>query len=35
LVLTGPKVRRWGFWVQGLWTKSYKYFHHWGNHPCD
>jgi hypothetical protein len=41
LVLTGPKVRRWGFWVGGRrglyarFVKSYRYFYEFGNHPCD
>jgi hypothetical protein len=42
LVVTGPKVRRWGFWVtrkDGSGTerliKSNKYFATYGHHPCD
>lgn len=35
LVLTGPKVRRWGFWIKGKWTKAYKYFYEFGKHPCE
>lgn len=35
LVLTGPKIRRWGFWLDRGWVKSYKYFYAFGNHPCD
>ncbi len=35
LVLTGPKVRRWGFWVRDKWVRSYRYFYRFGNHPCD
>lgn len=34
LVLTGPKVRRWGFWVNGKFVKMNKYFASWGHHPC-
>lgn len=37
LVLTGPKIRRWGFWIsaRNKWTKAYKYFYEFGNHPCE
>jgi|SRR5579859_468994 len=35
LVLTGPKVRRWGFWKNGKFTRSNKYFLRWGSHPCE
>ena len=35
LVVTGPKVRRWGFWVKNKFVKSYKYFYRFGNHQCD
>jgi hypothetical protein len=35
LVLTGPKIRRWGFWVKDKWVRSYRYFYRFGNHPCD
>lgn len=37
LVLTGPKVRRWGFLVGAArkWVVSYRYFYRFGNHPCD
>lgn len=35
LVLTGPKVRRWGFLVGRKWTIAYRYFYRFGNHPCD
>lgn len=37
LVLTGRKVRRWGFWVKGgtKFMKSNKYFLTHGHHPCD
>jgi hypothetical protein len=33
-LLTGPLVRRWGFWVNGKWMKSNKYFFEFGHHPC-
>lgn len=35
LILTGPKIRRWGFWVGKKWTVSFRYFYRFGNHPCD
>jgi len=35
LVLTGPKVRRWGFWVKNRWVRSYRYFYRFGEHACD
>lgn len=35
VIVTGPKVRRWGFWVNNRWVKSYRYFYRFGNHPCD
>ena len=35
LVLTGPIVRRWGFWVKGRFRKANKYFLEAGQHPCD
>jgi hypothetical protein len=38
LLLTGPVVRRWGFWVarpRGLkFLKQNKYFWRHGHHPC-
>lgn len=35
LVLTGPKIRRWGFWIGDRWKRSFKYFYEYGTHPCD
>lgn len=35
LVLTGPKVRSWGFWVAGKFRKANKYFASHGHHPCN
>jgi hypothetical protein len=35
ILLTGPKVRRWGFWVGKKWKKSNKYFLEHGAHICD
>ncbi len=35
LLVTGPVVRRWGFWVHGRFVKANKYFLTHGEHPCD
>lgn len=35
VIVTGPRVRHWGFWVKGKFVKSYKYFYRFGHHPCD
>jgi hypothetical protein len=35
LVVTGPNVHRWGFWVDGKHKKANKYFYEHGHHPCD
>lgn len=35
LLLTGPPVRKWGFWVGKKWKKSNKYFLENGMHVCD
>jgi hypothetical protein len=34
IILTGPKVRTWGFWVDGKFRKARKYFGRYGHHPC-
>jgi hypothetical protein len=34
LLLTGPVVRKWGFWVRGKFRKANKYFLMYGHHPC-
>lgn len=34
-LVTGPQVRRWGFWVKGKFRKANKYFLMYGHHPCD
>ena len=34
-IFTGPKVRPWGFWVNGKFKKANKYFLTFGHHPCD
>jgi len=35
VVLTGPNVRTWGFWVNGKFRKANKYHYEHGIHPCD
>ncbi len=35
LLLTGPSIRRWGFWVKGKLIGRDKYFVVHGHHPCD
>jgi hypothetical protein len=35
LLITGPKIRAWGFWVDGRFRKAIKYFSKYGHHPCD
>jgi hypothetical protein len=35
VLLTGPKARRWGFWVKGKMKKSNKFFFEHGIHICD
>lgn len=35
IIVTGPKVRNWGFWVRGKFVKMNKYFLTYGHHPCD
>lgn len=34
LLITGPAVRRWGFWVNGKMQRRDKYFATNGHHPC-
>lgn len=34
LVLSGPVIRRWGFWVGGKLWKRDRYFAVMGHHPC-
>jgi hypothetical protein len=33
-LITGPVMRRWGFWVKGKLWKRDKYFAVNGHHPC-
>lgn len=35
VIVTGPKVRSWGFWVAGKFRKANKYFATYGHHPCE
>lgn len=35
VVVTGPKIRSWGFWVNGKFIKMNKYFLKYGHHPCE
>lgn len=35
LLITGPKSRDWGFWVDGKWKRMRKYFKEHGHHPCE
>jgi hypothetical protein len=35
IILTGPKVRRWGFWLKNKFIVSYRYFYKYGKHICD
>lgn len=35
LLLTGPIMRRWGFWRRGRWVRSNRYFLEEKRHPCE
>lgn len=35
LLITGPKIRNWGFWVKDKFKKANKYFFEHGVHSCD
>ena len=36
VMLTGPEIRTWGFWVNGKFRKRNKYFYEHGHHnPCE
>lgn len=35
IIVTGPKVRNWGFWLDGKFRKANKWFLTFGHHPCD
>jgi hypothetical protein len=34
ILLNGPHVRKWGFWVDGKFMKVRRYFDKFGHHPC-
>lgn len=34
LVVTGRKLRDWGFWLDGKFRKANKWFARFGHHPC-
>lgn len=34
LMITGPELRKWGFWVKNKFIKANKYFFKFGHHPC-
>lgn len=35
LLVTGPEIRQWGFWVKGKFRKRNRYFYDHGRHVCD
>lgn len=35
IIITGPKIRSWGFWVKNKFVKMNKYFLTYGHHPCN
>lgn len=35
LLITGPRIRKWGFWVKNKFKKANKYFLEHGVHVCD
>jgi hypothetical protein len=35
ILLCGPILRSWGFWVKEKFLKANKYFYQWGHHPCN
>lgn len=34
-IISGPIIRRWGFWIGHKWKKANKYFFENGKHICD
>lgn len=34
ILLTGPEVRKWGFYPNGKFVRRSKYFDRYGHHPC-
>jgi hypothetical protein len=36
VIITGPKIRAWGFWANGTkFIKANKWFASRGHHPCE
>jgi hypothetical protein len=35
ILVTSPKIRRWGFWLRDKFVISYRYFYRFSNHTCD
>ena len=35
IMLTGPVIRKWGFWVNGRFRKRNRYFYDYRHHPCE
>jgi hypothetical protein len=35
LMVTGPKIRPWGFWLNNRFVKANKWFLSHGHHPCN
>ena len=34
LLLSGPQIRNWGYWIEGKMKRPLKYFHKYGHPPC-
>jgi hypothetical protein len=34
VIITGPRIRAWGFWPTGRFVKANKWFASRGHHPC-
>lgn len=34
LLITGPPIRNWGFWIGDRFKRPLKYFHKYGHPPC-
>jgi hypothetical protein len=35
IMICGPEIRDWGFWVAGVFRKANKYFLKYKHHPCN
>ena len=35
IIIAGPMIRKWGFWVDGKLKRPLKYFHKFKHHPCE